>query len=53
MIQEPKIAIYVGNRVSESDILLLQGITAYTRSGGAWRFTYSEAACFQKRDCTV
>lgn len=43
MIQEPRIAIYVGNRVSESDILLLQGITTYTRSGGAWRFTYSEA----------
>lgn len=43
MIDEPRVGIFVGSRVAESDILILQGITTYTRSGGAWRFTYSEA----------
>jgi len=43
MIDKPRIGIFVGTRVAESDILILQGITAYTRSGGVWRFTYSEA----------
>ncbi len=41
MIEQPRIGIYVGNRISESDILLLQGITTHTRERGAWRLAYS------------